>query len=559
MSNHFKASMEGTFSASPTRRFLNWYLAVRIFVITLFLGGTFVSQLRGAGPDNEHLSWLYLLVAAAYGQSLVFLLLFVRQRGWRILFQAQIGWDLLFASCLIYLTGGLVSQFSFLYILIIFSASFFLSSRKVFVIASAAAFLYGSLINLQFYGILPVLPGHPALMENAGREALVTVFVNITGFMLVAFLSSQLVENLRLSEEARHKKQIDYEELEILNRTILSNIPSGLAIINPSGRIRLINAGSTQITGYLLEEIYDREVAALFPELEVFAEGQFITIQRGETVLKDKAGNLRPVGFTSSLVRDAGESILGLLITFQDLSRLKEMEEQLKRADRLAAVGQLAAGMAHEIRNPLASISGSVQLLMEGAEIREEDRRLMGIVVREAHRLNQLLTDFLLFARPPAPKCTVVDISELLDELSEMLQTDGRFANIELRKDYRWGFELWCDRAQIRQALWNLLVNGAEAMPQGGVLRLGVDRMQSIIYVEDSGRGIPEEIRNQIFDPFFTTKDHGTGLGLPNVYAIVEAHGGKLEVGNAEGGGARFAVRFARRPPSQASPVGGKS
>jgi two-component system sensor histidine kinase PilS (NtrC family) len=545
---------------NPTRRFLNWYLAVRVLVITLFLGGTIINQFRGAvGAGEESVPWVYLLVAAAYGQSLVFLLLFSRYRRWRLLSQAQICWDLLFSTCLIYLTGGIGSPFSFLYILIIFSASFFLSRREVFVVASVAAIFYGSLIVLQCYGVLPVLPGHPQTVTGGSRDAFVTIFVNVTGFLLVAFLSSQLAENLRLSEQARQKKEIDYEELENLNRTILSNIPSGLLIINPAGRIRSFNTGATQIAGYTLEEIYDREVGGIFPQLEIFDHGHFITVKRGETVLRGRNGCQRPVGFTSSLVLDAAETVLGLLITFQDLSRLKEMEDQLKRADRLAAVGQLAAGMAHEIRNPLASISGSVQLLMEGAHVSGEDRRLMGIVVREANRLNLLLTDFLVFARPPAPRCMLVDISELLDELASILQADERFAYVKIKREYPSGIEFWCDRGQIRQALWNLLVNGAEAMPDGGVLGLGIDPAEALIYVEDNGPGIPNEIRDRIFDPFFTTKDHGTGLGLPNVYAIVEAHKGQLEFGNVEGGGARFAVRLGNGPPSQPPPAGGRS
>jgi two-component system sensor histidine kinase PilS (NtrC family) len=492
-------------------------------------------------------------VVAAYGQSLIFLLLFARLRRWRLLFQAQICWDLLFAGCLIYLTGGIASQFSFLYILIIFSASVFLSRRDVFFVASAAAILYGSLVDLQYYRILPMLPGIAQHLPIAGREALNAVFHNVTAFFLVAFLSSLLTERLRLSEQARKKWEIDYEELEHLNRTILSNIPSGLLIVNNAGRIRSVNAGATQITGYRLEEIYNREVQGIFPELEVFENGGFVTVQRGETLLRGKEGDTRPVGFTSSLVRDTQGKVLGLLITFQDLSRLKEMEEQLKRADRLAAVGQLAAGMAHEIRNPLASISGSVQLLMEGASVGEEERRLMGIVVREAKRLNRLLTDFLVFARPAPPKSGLVNVSELLDELSSMLKGDERFEKIEIRREYPPGCEMYCDRGQIGQALWNLLVNGAEAMPGGGVLRVGIDRDEAVLYVEDGGPGIPEEIRNSIFDPFFTTKDHGSGLGLPTVHAIVEAHQGRLDVGRAAGGGARFAVRLPGSPPTSRS------
>lgn len=242
-----------------------------------------------------------------------------------------------------------------------------------------------------------------------------------------------------------------------------------------------------------------------------------------------------------------------MLITFQDLSHLKEMEAQLKRADRLAAAGQLAAGMAHEIRNPLASISGSVQLLMEDDKLEQQDRRLMGIVVREAERLNALLTDFLVFARP-SPLCfESVDLAELLDELVVMVAADERFKDIELQKDYDSALEWYCDRGQLRQALWNLLVNGAEAMEHGGRLICGLDSEAAAVFIEDTGPGIPDAIREKVFDPFFTTKDSGTGLGLATVHAIVEAHQGRLDLIKAEGGGERFVISMPRPNMSQLS------
>jgi two-component system sensor histidine kinase PilS (NtrC family) len=220
------------------------------------------------------------------------------------------------------------------------------------------------------------------------------------------------------------------------------------------------------------------------------------------------------------------------------------MEEQLKWADRLAAVGRLASGMAHEIRNPLASISGSVQLLMDGSHVSDEDRRLMEIVVKEADRLSNLLTDFLIFARPTPPKPVEVDASALLDELADILIADSRFSGVKILREYPSGVRMHLDRQKFHQALWNLAINGAEAMASRGVLILGIDPDASAVYVEDSGPGISEDIRDKIFDPFFTTKDRGTGLGLATVYAIVEAHGGEIELASGAKGGIRFTIRL---------------
>ncbi len=522
-------------------RFLYWYLAVRLLVISLFLSGTIVNQVRSVAGNSQALDWLYLLAAVCLVQSLIFLALLSRRQRNKLLLRCQVCWDLLFVTALIFLDGGIASHLSFLYIFIIFSVSIFLSRREVFVAASAAAILYGGLLDLQYYSMLPVLPAYPATAVSS-RAIFYDIFINVIVFYLIAFLSSLLAERLRHSELALKKREIDFEELENLNQIILENIPSGLIIINNAGRIRSFNAGATTITGYPLESIYNRPIVELFPEMVVLEGGNFKTVGRGETPLIDKQGARRPVGFSSSTVRDVSEETLGLLITFQDLSRLKEMENQLKRADRLAAVGQLAAGMAHEIRNPLASISGSVQLLMEGDKLQKEDRRLMGIVVREAERLNALLTDFLVFARPAPPCFEPVNVSELLDELVAMVAADERFKDIDLQRDDSIVLEWSCDRGQLRQALWNLLLNGAEAMAQGGRLSCGLDAELSSVYVEDTGPGIPDDIRDKVFDPFFTTKDSGTGLGLATVHSIVEAHQGRLDLVKAEGGGERFII-----------------
>ncbi|OEU72074.1 MAG: hypothetical protein BA869_08950 [Desulfuromonadales bacterium C00003107] len=519
-------------------RFLYWYLLVRPLVMALFLGGSIINQLRSAGANSQILGWFYLLAALCLIQSLIFFALFGRSQHKKVLLRWQICWDLLFATALIFLAGGIVSHLSFLYIFIIFSVSIFLSRHEVFVAASAAAILYGGLLDLQYYSVLPVVSS----IAVSSQEIFYDIFINVIVFYLIAFLSSLLAERLRYSELALKKREIDFEELENLNQIILENVPSGLIIINNSGRIRSFNAGAATITGYALEAIYNRSITELFPDMNVLEGGDFKPVDRGETRLVDSQGGQRSVGFTSSVVRDVSGETLCLLITFQDLTLLKEMENQLKRADRLAAVGQLAAGMAHEIRNPLASISGSVQLLMEGESLEQEDRCLMGIVVREAERLNALLTDFLVFARPSPPCLEPVDVAELLDELVSMVSADERFKNIELQRDYKVALEWHCDRGQLRQALWNLLVNGAEAMENGGRLTCGLDSEVPAVFIEDTGPGIPDAIRDKVFDPFFTTKDSGTGLGLATVHSIVEAHHGRLDLIKAVNGGERFVI-----------------
>lgn len=534
---------------TSVRNQLAWYLFCRVLVITLLLGGTILYNLR-SGFDQPHLviTYLYLLIAVSYAQALPSAVFLPRLRRFGLFAQLQIVWDLLFAVALIYLTGGIGSPFAFLFILIIISASVFLRRRDIFVVAAAATILYGSLLDLQYYGYLPRLSGLLFPQQLDAREMFYAVFVNALAFLLTASLSAILAERLRRSEQALEAKKIDYAELENLNRTILANIGSGLMIINPAGRIRSFNAAGENITGFTLEEVYDRDVREVFPAFAVF-DGTLQVVERGEGVFDSREAGRRLLGYASSLVKGADGNTLGLLITFKDMTWYKELEERLKRSDRLAAVGQLASGMAHEIRNPLASISGSVQLLMEEGTVSEEDRRLMRIVVKEADRLSSLLSDFLLYAHPGSPAVAATDVSAVLDELADLAAADPRFAGIEIRRDYPPAVSMPLDRQQLSQAMWNLVINGAEAMPDGGVLSIGLGPGPREIFVEDAGPGIPESIRNRIFNPFFTTKDRGTGLGLATVHAIVEAHGGTISVANGRQGGARFVIQLPQSAP----------
>ncbi|MBN2429641.1 MAG: PAS domain S-box protein [Deltaproteobacteria bacterium] len=520
-----------------------WYLFCRVLVITLFLGGTIVYHLRG-GVESLHpvLALLYFLFGVSFFQALVSAFLLFRVQKIKWLVQVQIAWDLLIATLLIYMSGGIASHFSFLFILIIACASIFFGRREIFVVAAASIILYGSLLDLQYYGYLPLLKGLDFPLQIDGREVFFAVFIHFIAFLSTAFLSYQLVEKLRKSEMALRKRQIDYRELENLNNAILLNITSGLMILDSEGKIQSFNHSAERITGYCLEDLFDRDFRDIFPKMVAFRSDNFRIVERDECSFVDQEGNAKIIGYSSSLLQNSEDGILGLLISFQDLTRIKEMEDKLKRSDRLAAVGQMASGMAHEIRNPLASISGSVQLLMEEGRFSDEETHLMKIVLREADRLSRLLTDFLVFARPAPPNNSEVDVSGMLDELAEMVAADTRFSKVRIQKSYPRDCLMLVDGQQIRQALWNLVINAAEAISGAGKICLGIDQETSTIFVEDSGPGIPEDIRGKIFDPFFTTKDKGSGLGLATVYTIVEQHGGSVDFKDVKGGGTRLII-----------------
>lgn len=526
------------------RRQLGWYLRLRLAVVCFFLLGTVVYQLQpNVLTPPGLIPWLIGLMILTSLQVAVSSVILARIEDFGRFVQGQLAWDMLFALVVIYVTGGVESLYSFLFILVIISASFFLPRPQVLLTASACAILYGALLDLQFYGYLPLFGGGSYPARVSQFDVFYAVFVHVGAFFMTALLGSMLTERLRKSEAARERREIDYDELAQLNQSILDNINSGLMIISPDGRVRSFNNAACRITGYRIEDVYNRPAEVFFADFALDDLLKTLPVERGEVRFRRRDGKQLNIGYSANQVRE-GQKDLGLLIAFQDLTEYKSLEEQLKRADRLAAVGRLASGMAHEIRNPLASISGSVQLLLENPEVNPEDRSLMKIVIREADRLNLLLSDFLGFAKPAPLQMDSVNIASLLDELIQLLGSSSQFPGVTIRRSYADGVKLRLDRQKIRQALWDLMLNAAEAAAPEGTVAVALDAEAGTIRVEDSGPGVSEEARARIFEPFFTTKDHGTGLGLANAYRNIEAHQGRISMTTGSLGGACFVIEL---------------
>jgi two-component system sensor histidine kinase PilS (NtrC family) len=267
-----------------------------------------------------------------------------------------------------------------------------------------------------------------------------------------------------------------------------------------------------------------------------------------ETDYLSPAGEQVRLGYSSfRLLGRAGEAV-GTAIIFQDLTQLRAMEEKVARSERLADLGRLAAGLAHELRNPLASMMGAQELLTQAPGLDGEYRRLMEIALRESTRLSLLVTRFLEFARPTPPRRTTCDLAAVVGETLEVFKNDPAAARIDLAQDLA-PARTDADADQLRQVLWNLLLNAAQAAGEGerpGHVRVacGQDGLGAFLVVDDDGPGVAPEDRERIFLPFFTTKPLGTGLGLANVHQLVDAHGGTIAVEPAPTGGARFRVRF---------------
>ncbi len=315
--------------------------------------------------------------------------------------------------------------------------------------------------------------------------------------------------------------------------------------------IRVFNRYAELLTGITQAEAYDRLLSEIFPDINLGYE-------RGEAAYRAPGGNTLIIGFNAVPFTDVNDEIIGVIIIFQDLTRIKRMEEALKRADRLAAMGELSARIAHEIRNPLASISGSVQLIAQGEGVNSQDRKLLEIVIRETDRLNGLIRDFLAYARPGQPAKGRVSLHQMFSDLIVLMAGDPRFIGVTIENGCPRHLMVNGDHDQLQQVFWNLLVNAAEAMPEGGAIHILVELISSSdsgmqlgdvvrIEIRDTGRGMTSEEIHKVFEPFFTTKPGGTGLGLATVYRIIESHDGTIFVDSCVGKGTTFTMLMPSR------------
>ena len=539
----------------------------RIIILTLLLTITLLFQLSEKRyfflPLTNN---FYYFISLFYLVTIAYALFLKKVKDPRRFAFSQIVVDQLFITGLIYFTGGKESFFPIAYIFSIIASSMIFFKRGAVFSASLSSLLFGLLLLLQLYRWINPL-GEPLIYDAS--QIFHSLIIYMSAFYIVAFLSSAVSEELKKKGKELIQKQVDYNQLEAFNRNIIQSLDSGLLTADLSGNINFLNRTAEKILNRNGESLKDTSIYDLFPKINDMVEelkkkdsessGDY---QRYETPLSNQDGSKIYLGFSISSLTNPEGSLIGHTLIFQDITKFKEMEEEMKRVDKMAAVGVLAAGMAHEIRNPLASLSGSIQMLKTELALDDHQQHLMEITLRESERLNALITDFLLFAQPPQTRKMLYPIGRILEETIDLLRHSPSFHDgIHIRPPRNQEeVRVSIDPDQMKQVFWNLFLNAAQSMSSGGEIQIqlgkgngwGVtglplssqqgEKEWAKISIIDSGNGIAEIEREKIFEPFFTTKENGTGLGLSIVHKIVENHNGLIKVESELGRGSTFTI-----------------
>jgi two-component system sensor histidine kinase PilS (NtrC family) len=535
------------------RRQLDWLMTFRVVIITTLVVCTFVIELLYRPLLS--LKPFYLLAIATYVLTIAYAALSRRLApGPQV--SVQLVGDLLIVSGFVYVTGGAESPFSFLYLLSIIIGSLLLVRRGGFALAGCSWILYASMVLLIDRGILPVYP--EGTTEGEGVPAvriLYSLVAHLVSFFAVAYLASYLTENLRRTGRELQMRRDDLAQLRGYHDNIIDSMNSGLLTTDWEGRITFANRGAAEIAGRPAAELVGRDIVEVLGQERPFLWRVRTALEREtryrfELDFEDARARLLFLGFTISVLKDRAGEAYGLIFIFQDLTEIRVLEEEVALKKRMAALGEMAAGVAHELRNPLASISGSVQVLKRDLRPRGEAAELMDIVIKESKRLDQIIRDFLLFAKPGRFHPEEVDLVVLLRETVSLLEnSEERTPRHVVRTEFHPpSIPIAVDGGRMKQVFWNLVKNALKAMPEGGTLSIKAADVDGtvIVSVADTGVGMSEGEIASNFQPFHGSFATGTGLGLAIVYRIVEEHGGRIRIKSRPGAGTEVALHLPR-------------
>ena len=526
---------------------LGGVLLARLGVTLGVLAAAFAMSAADLVSDQER--GLYATIIAGFLATIAFAAWVARRGVSRGFGWIQIAVDVATVTGLVWFSGGSASIFVFLYVPIAVYAALLYGRGEAYAATALAALAYG--LSLWNEGRVGTASPETIRLALWGGQ--------VGALLLVALLSSALVrERDRVGRVLRERTR-DLRSLQRLHARTVESLTSGLATADRSGRVTSFNPEAERITGWSEADALGEKLERILPgsQAAMVEEG---APERISLECPGQRGEPHHIGLSASKLRSHEGIDEGHVVIFQDVTRIVEMERELRRGERMAAVGELAARLAHEVRNPLAAISGSIEMLGRAERSSPDAERLHDIVLRETERLDRLITDFLQYARPAPARREALRLDSVAREIAEMIHASQGEAH-EFEWDIEPGLQVLGDEGQIRQLLWNLCRNALEAMPEGGRLEVraracssqapahgdrnrNVDERAVELLVRDTGSGIAPTDVDQIFDPFFTTKKAGTGLGLATVHRIAESHDGHIAVESALGIGTTFRVRL---------------
>ena len=537
-------------STFDERNWLVWLVRVRIFILTLLLAIELAVAQFSTAPVPMRLFISTILFW--YSLSLFYVLLLSFWEEHRLQASLQVITDVVLVSLVVHETGGWDSSLNFLYPLVIIVASVLLPRVWAGLVAALAFILYGTVLELNYYGYVPsYCTTHP------GLKALQSIiFVNLFAFLAVAYLAGLLTHKLRQVRVQLRNASGALESLQVLHENIIHSISSGLITTGLDGRITLVNAAAQRLLERSQADLLGTPVNQWFIDPLPSVESQ----QHGEVRFDPPTKYRKTLRVRAAALTVPERGDQGYVFVFDDLTEMRRLEREIRMQDRLAAVGRLAAAIAHEIRNPLTSIAGSVSMLSGVPEMNEEHRRLLDIVTRESQRLNAIITDFLAYSRTKKYQFDKVDLIPLVEDTLTLMDhrmtaektgivINRRFAVDEAR--------VLADGDKLKQVFWNLCENAVRAMKDGGTLTAAVESLGDDWQVSfhDTGTGMTPQQIEKIFEPFQSNFEGGTGLGLAIVYQIVQAHEGKVWARSKPGQGTTFVLRLRRLDARQSAPA----
>lgn len=559
--------------AGDLQTWLTWVIKIRFVIVTLVFAIDYAVRQIVPNPRNPiSIKQLGVVVILWYVMGLFYLMYHQVSRDYLLQAYLQIYSDIIIVTAIVHVTGDLESNYVSLYLVAIIIASILLPRARAFLVAAACFVCMDTLLELAY---LPSLypkfaQRHAAFAFLASSSLLpvdegtleVKIFASLVGFFAVTYLSSTLAESLRKTGAELRDKTVEVASLHAFNENIIRSMRGGLIATDLDGSIQEVNPAGVAILGRQPAALKGKLIVTILEELQqqgTPALNSSASVTRREISYLHPGGEQRILGISASPLQVPESGVVGSIYTFQDLTDEKRREAEYRAKDRMATLGRLAAGITHEIRNPLASIAGSAKLLQGIANLNEDQAKLVDIVRRESARLDKLVSHFLAYSREQRFEFRPADLVNLLEETLLLLEQHPLF-NRRCRVNRNFPKRpviATIDADKIRQVFWNICDNALKAMPRGGTLTAEIedDRGENVrVVFGDTGVGFTPAQLEKIFEPFEPGSSHGTGLGLAIIHRIVTGHQGRIQVESRPGQGSRFWIELPRTQQATVSP-----